>query len=235
MKAVVRGAAVAALVALALTGCEDGKAPAAGGAGTGVPTAGGAAAAGAGAAAASGGQSGAGTQTPPVWIDATGLFSALPTDANVGDVFVGQDPVVVQGGEGRVACTDETGTECAGFQAAGKKESVARGSADERKVEFTLFTFATPEQAGTAMKGLADRRRKRIAENGTPPKPFTLDAGADETDAFRDGDRSLVVMRIGSVVAYVDTNDSDTGNVRHVAEVQVARVNSVARGINPDR
>ncbi|MFJ5712515.1 hypothetical protein [Streptomyces sp. NPDC093105] len=34
---------------------------------------------------------------PPVWVDATGLYAALPSDGSIGDVTVGGDPVVVQG------------------------------------------------------------------------------------------------------------------------------------------
>ncbi|MFJ5712345.1 hypothetical protein [Streptomyces sp. NPDC093105] len=71
----------------------------------------------------------------------------------------------------------------------------ARGSADEARVEFTLFTFATAEEASTTMKILAEHERKESAEHGEPAKPVTLDSGADETQAKQDGDSFEVVMR----------------------------------------
>ncbi|MCF3105957.1 hypothetical protein IPZ58_30930 [Streptomyces roseoverticillatus] len=172
---------------------------------------------------------------PPVWVDATGLFSALPVEAGVGDIFVGGNPVVVQEGEALTHCSAETKSPCAGLQAAGKKEMDARGSADKTRLEFTLYTFRTEEEASRAMKDLAEQQRKSSAEDGTPSKPLTVDSGADETDAIQDGDRSHVVMRIGAVVAHVDASGAERGNVEHAAKVQVARVKSVAAGINPDR
>ncbi|MFJ6718782.1 hypothetical protein [Streptomyces sp. NPDC091259] len=177
---------------------------------------------------------------PPVWVDATGLYYALPIERNIGDVFVGGDPVVVQDGAARSACSKETSTPCAGVQAAGKKEMDARGNADKTRYEFTLFTFETEEQANTAMKGLAEHRRKSSAQDGVPAKPLTVDSGADETEAFRDGEVHYVVMRIGTVVAdvlaYVSYGDEIArGHVEHAAIAQVARVKSVSSGINPDR
>ncbi|MEU8622595.1 hypothetical protein [Streptomyces sp. NPDC048623] len=219
MKAVVRGAAVAAVLALTGAACGEGNSTA-GSAGAGGTAAGSTAAASTGASPAS--------------IDATGLFSALPVESGVGDIFVGDDAAVIQDGEALAECSKETESSCAGIQAAGKKEMEARGS-DETRLEFTLFTFATTDQAAGAMKDLAEQRRKRSAENGTPPQPLTIDSGADETEAMRDGDRCHIIMRIGTVVSHVYTNGAQDENVEHAVKVQVARVKSVAAGINPDR
>ncbi|MFK0200540.1 hypothetical protein [Streptomyces lavendulae] len=268
MKTAVRGTAVAAALVLALTACEGGSAQtgkaaasgavpggaASGGAATGSATAGaptaGAPATGGKASdppAASGERSSAPTATgqpitprfPPTQVDATGLYYALPTERNIGDVFVGGDPVLVQDGAARSACSKETKTPCTGVQAAAKKEMEARGNADETRYEFTLFTFETEAQAGTAMKGLAEQRRKSSAEDGVPATPLAVDSRADETDAFRDDHVHHVVMRIGTVVAEVLAviypDDIARGNVEHAAVVQVARVKSVSSGINPDR
>ncbi|WP_329201434.1 MULTISPECIES: hypothetical protein [unclassified Streptomyces] len=263
MKAVARGTAVAVALTLSLTACEGGSAQtgkaATSGAVTGGSASGGAAKGSATAGApttgkkasdspAEGGERSsapAATQQPitprmpPVWVDATGLYYALPTERNIGDVFVDGDPVLVQDGAARSACSEETKTQCAGVQAAGKKEMEARGNADKTRYEFTLFTFETEAQAGTAMKGLAEQRRKSSAEDGVPAKPLTVDSGADATEAFRDGDVNHVVMRIGTVVAdvlvHIHADDIARSNVEHAAVVQVARVKSVSSGIDPDR
>ncbi|MEV6330912.1 hypothetical protein [Streptomyces sp. NPDC051909] len=224
MKAVVRGAAVAAVLALTVTACGEGNS-----------TAGSTAAGSAGAGTTAAGSTAAGSAgTSPAWIDATGLFSALPVESGVGDIFVGDDAAVIQDGEALAECSKETKSSCAGIQAAGKKEMEARGS-DETRLEFTLFTFATTDQAAGTMRDLAEQRRKKSAENGTAPQPLTIDSGADETEAMRDGDRCHIVMRIGTVVSHVYTNGAQDGNVEHAVKVQVARVKSVAAGINPDR
>ncbi|MFF7727173.1 hypothetical protein [Streptomyces sp. NPDC008001] len=168
-------------------------------------------------------------------MDATGLFFALPVEAGVGGIFVGSNPVVVQEGEALTHCSAETKSPCAGLQAAGKKEMDARGSTGKTRLEFTLCTFRTAQEASRAMKDLAEQQRKPGAQDGTPPKPLTVDCGADETDAVQDGGRSHVVMRIGAVVAHVEASGAERGNVEHAAKVRVARVKSVAAGINPDR
>ncbi len=238
MKAVIRGAAVAAMMALALTGCKDGNAPA-DGAAKGSPATEGATAqspakGGGGSSAPSDGQ-GVTPNFPPVWVDATGLYSALPSDGSVGDVMVGGEPFVIQGGEAATYCEKETASPCPGIQAAGHRDMEARGNSDSTRVEFTLFTFPTAEEAGKAMKNLADQRRKKWAEEGAPAKPVTLKTDADATDAMQDGDSIDVVMRVGAVVAYLDADGASPDNVEYAAKVQIARVKSVSNGINPDR
>lgn len=238
MKAVIRGAAVAAVMALALTGCKDGSTPAEGAAKSS-PTAGGAtakpSAKGGGGASAPADGEGVTPHFPPVWVDATGLYSALPSDGSIGDVMVGGDPVVVQGDDVVKGCSELTKSPCAGVQAIGNRDMEARGSADEARVEFTLFTFATAKDASTTMKDLAEHERKESAEYGEPAKPVSVDAGADETEAMQDGDSFEVVMRMGAVVAHLHASDAELGNVEYAAKVQVARVKSVSNGINPDR
>ncbi|WP_031011730.1 hypothetical protein [Streptomyces sp. NRRL F-5727] len=228
MKAVIRGAAVVAVMALALTGCKDGSTPAKATAATPPATTGG------GSSAPADGE-GVTPNLPPVWVDTTGLYAALPSDGSIGDVMVGGDPVVVQGEDAVKGCSELTTSPCAGIQAIGNRDMEARGSADEARVEFTLFTFATAEEASSTMKILAEHERKESAEHDEPAKPVTLDAGADETQAMQDGDSFEVVMRIGAVVAHLHAGDTELGNVEYAAKVQIARVTSVSNGINPDR
>ncbi|MFJ2176308.1 hypothetical protein ACIOHE_25890 [Streptomyces sp. NPDC087851] len=217
MKAVVRGTVVAAALVLALTGCEEDGSPAAKSVAPPVP--------------------GESEQVPvpsqTVWLDPTGLMNALPVESNVGDAFVGDDAEMVQGADAVQHCAKESGAACAGLAAAGLKEMEARGSADETRVEFTLYSFETAAQAGTVMKGLADTERKASAEYGDPAKPVTVSSGADETDAFQDGDAAKAVMRIGTVVAYVYTTETEPADLEHVTKLQVDRVKTVAAGKNP--
>ncbi|MEU7072994.1 hypothetical protein AB0B30_28070 [Streptomyces narbonensis] len=172
---------------------------------------------------------------PPVWVDATGMYSALPSDGSVGDVMVGGEPFVLQGSEAATYCEKETASPCPGTQAAGHRDMQARGNSDRTRVEFTLFTFRTAEEAAKAMKNLADQRRKKWAEEGAPAKPLTLNTDADASDAMQDGDSIDVVMRIGAVVAYLDASGASRDDVQYAATVQIARVKSVSNGINPDR
>ncbi|MFD7339875.1 hypothetical protein ACFV98_28305 [Streptomyces violascens] len=172
---------------------------------------------------------------PPVWIDVTGLYSALPSDGSIGDVMVGGEPFVVQSPEVTKACTEKTKTPCAGVQAVGGRDMETRGTSDDTRVEFVLFTFATAPEASTMAKNLAERQRAQYAEDGTPATPVTLNAGADETVAIREGNSFDVVLRIGAVVAHLQASDANPADVAHAATVQVARVKAVSNGVNPDR
>ncbi|MFF3839604.1 hypothetical protein [Streptomyces sp. NPDC001930] len=226
------GTAVAAALVLALTGCDDG----------GDKAAGGAKATGSGPAAKQPGTAG-GTQSPAdgqqeqaqntdVAIDATGLQYALPTNESVSDRFSGGDPVVIQGEEALPFCTEETGSPCAGFQAAGHKEME---SADETRVEFTLFTFASAADAGVAVKALAKKERTKAVKDGYPTKPVTVNSDADETEALSNGSSAHVYLRIGSVVSHIFTSETGARNLEYAAKVQIGRVKEVAAGKNPDR
>ncbi|GHG42183.1 hypothetical protein [Streptomyces zaomyceticus] len=220
MKAVVRGAAVAAALVLALTGCEE-SAPSAGN--RKAPTIPGEAPAEAQPEA---------DAPPVVRLDPTGLMNALPVESAVGGWFVGGDPFTAQGPEAVGHCAEETGVACTGLVAAGGKDMETAGSSDTR-VEFRLFSFGTEEQAGAAMKGLAAEKRKSSAEYGEPSKPVTLATVADETDAFADDGSADVIMRIGTVVAHISMNETETDGLAHVSNVQVERVRTVAAGRNP--
>ncbi|WP_405853277.1 hypothetical protein [Streptomyces sp. NBC_00090] len=229
MKAVVRGAAVAAALVLALTGCEES-----------VPAAGSEKASAAPGEAQPGAEVGAdagpegGTGSPKVvWLDPTGLMNALPIESTISDVFVGGDPFMVQGAEAVEPCAKESGVACTGLVAAGGKDMEARGDSDGTRVEFRLYSFGTEEQAGAAMKGLAAEKRKSSAEYGEPAKPLTVTTVADETDAFADDSTADVVMRIGTVVAHISANETEPRNLEHASNVQVERVRTVAAGRNP--
>ncbi|MFD4315701.1 hypothetical protein [Streptomyces sp. NPDC058548] len=230
MKAVVRGTAVAAVLVLGLTGCDDGGDKAAGGAkSTGsAPASKQPAAAGATQSPTDGQQE----QNTDVSIDAAGMYYALPTNESVSDRFSGGDPVVVQGKEALPFCTEETGSPCAGFQVAGHKEME---SADETRVEFTLFTFASTAEAGVAVKSMAEKERAEAVKNGYPTKPVTVKSDADETEAVTNGSSAHVYLRIGPVVSHIFTSETEAENLEYAAKVQIGRVKEVSAGKNPDR
>ncbi|MER5960815.1 hypothetical protein [Streptomyces sp. NPDC002057] len=220
MKAVVRGTAVAATLVLALTGCDDGAGPASG---SGKAT-----------ASAPAEKRQEPTKAVEVWVDATGLYYALPTEASVGDVFVGNEPVVAQEGQALGACSEETGSPCTGVQAVGHKEMEARGGSDDTRVEFTLFTFASGKEAAVAMKGLAEKQRASGAEDGVPSTPLTVNSDADETAALKGETNAHVILRVGSVVGHVYANFTEQADLEHVTKVQIARIRAVAAGKSPD-
>ncbi|MER5758009.1 hypothetical protein [Streptomyces sp. NPDC002082] len=217
MKAVVRGAAVAAALVLALTGCAEGGSPAAKGE----------------LAPSFPGGTQQGSSSKTVWLDPTGLMNALPVESSVSDVMVGGDPFMVQGTEAVKHCAEETGASCAGLVAVGGKDMEVRGNSSDDRVEFRLYSFETDKQAGAVMKSLADTERKSSAEYGEASKPVTVASGADEIDAFQDDATAVAVMRIGTVVAHVYTTEIKPSDLEHVATVQVQRVKTVAAGKNP--
>lgn len=163
-----------------------------------------------------------------VWLDPTGLIYALPEESHVGEVFVGGDPFLAQGAESEKHCAKETGAACTGLLALAGKDMEVRGNSDGTRVEFRLYAFETAEQAGTALKSLAGKERKKSDERGDPTQPVTVASGADETDAFHDDATAEAFMRIGAVVAHAYTTETKPGALEHVAKVQVERVRTVA-------
>ncbi|MFF0750306.1 hypothetical protein [Streptomyces sp. NPDC004267] len=241
MKAVVRGAAVAAVLALALTACKDGSTaanPPAGGPGTGSPSAKSAAS---GAPAQQGGGSAAPTDHqsitpnfPPASVDATGMYAALPADGSLQSMSSGES-VVIQGADALKGCPELTKAPCApGIQVAGHKDMESRNP-DGARIEFSLLSFADEAGATAETKALAEQKRKPGDADEHPVKPLQMDTGAEETQAFQHDNSIDVVMRVGSVVAYVMASDTSPENVKYAAKLQIARVQAVAAGINPDR
>ncbi|MGW4163664.1 hypothetical protein [Streptomyces sp. NPDC004788] len=128
MKAVVRGTAVAAVLALALTACKDGSTTA--NAPTGGPGAGSAAS---GAPARQGGGSAAPTDHesitpnfPPVSINATDMYAALPADDSLESMSSGET-IVVQDADAARGCAELTKSPCtAGIKVVGHKDMESR-------------------------------------------------------------------------------------------------------------
>lgn len=235
MKAVVRGAAVAAVLALALTACKDGSTtanPPAGGPGAGATS---------GAPARQGGGSAAPTDQqsitpnfPPVSINATDMYAALPADGSLESMSSGET-VVVQDADALKGCAELTKAPCAaGIKVAGHKDMESRNP-DGARIEFSLLSFAGAAEAATQTKALAEQKRKPGEADEQPVTSLKMDTGAEETEAFQHDNSIHVIMRVGSVVAYVMASDTSPENVKYAAKLQIARVQAVGAGINPDR
>ncbi|MFJ9825372.1 hypothetical protein ACIRSU_13520 [Streptomyces sp. NPDC101160] len=235
MKAVVRGAAVAAVLALALTACKDGSTTA-GGTPADRSTV---------EAPAKGGQEGGASSAPadqqsitpnfpPVTINATDMHAALPSDGSLESMSSGES-IVGQGADVLKGCAQLTKTPCAaGAEVIGHKDMESRNP-DGARVEFSLITFSSAAEAAAETKTLAEAKRKPGEGDEHPVQSLTMDTGAEETQAFQHDNSIHVVMRVGSVVAYVMTSDTTPENTTYAAKLQIARVQAVAAGLNPDR
>ncbi|MGW9447931.1 hypothetical protein [Streptomyces sp. NPDC055632] len=179
------------------------------------------------------GQSQGQPQAQVVSLDPTGLMHALPVESAVGDVFVGSDPVMVQGAEAAQFCGEQFDGACTGVTAAGLKEMVVRGSSSrEQRIDFMLLTFGTEKEAAALVKGAAERQKARKDSFGSY-QPVTVEAGADETRALGRSDFTSVYMRVGTVVSYMRVSRIETEDVQYAAKVQVDRIRTVAAGGNP--
>ncbi len=167
-------------------------------------------------------------------LSAEEIRTALPNDTTLGGVFTGGEPVAGEGEEARGQCAEETGTECGGLVAAGRKELAAGSDADEERIQFALFSFASRGEAGSAMKGLVSQRREADSGSGDPARPVTLATGADTADAFADDSRTDVLMRVGDVVVHVWATESGVDEVEYAARTQVDRIRTVAAGGVPN-
>ncbi|MCM1969033.1 MULTISPECIES: hypothetical protein [unclassified Streptomyces] len=200
MKFAVRGTVCAVALVAALTGC--------GGDGDAADSAVGVVGIGSG--------DGKGKKSGPLSVEQ--VRAALPTNEELGAVWVGDDLAAFEGEMARRQCAKETGTSCDGLVAAGHKEAAVRGNSDDDDVEFTLFSFDSKQAATAAMKGMAAK-----TGSGDPaPEPTQFTTGADETQSFTNGRSSTrTVMRVGNVVAYVQASIYNTENRNRMSTLQV--------------
>ncbi|MFF9013527.1 hypothetical protein ACF09C_11265 [Streptomyces sp. NPDC014870] len=98
-------------------------------------------------------------------------------------------------------------------------------------MDFELLAYDSIDNAKVGMKSMVSD----IHDGKPDAKPLTVDAGADETDAYADGDRPGVVLRVGTVVAFVFGESLPKDNdLQSFATFQVQRINTAATGKNPD-
>ncbi|MFE6229152.1 hypothetical protein [Streptomyces sp. NPDC057854] len=170
-------------------------------------------------------------------LDATGLLRALPRNSDIGDVYVGGEPVTAQGADAAELCAKRTDATCDGVTVAGLKESVVRGSSSEDRIDFTLLVFGTQEQATAHVEKMTAGWKKPDVEKRRSVKPVSFDSGADTTDAFTYADPAgtNVYMRVGSVVSAVTGSGVTAENVQTAARMQADRIRTIAAGHDPKK
>ncbi|MEU2155401.1 hypothetical protein ABZ532_10355 [Streptomyces sp. NPDC019396] len=182
---------------------------------------------------ACGGASDAGTDAAPVTFTATQVSQALPSKLAAPDGWKARQPEVVEGSRALEQCRDQGELTCSGVAAVGTTRYSAVSaseSADSASVRFALIAYDTVDNAKVGMKEvLADEK-----DGEGSPKALTLDAGADETEAFTTEDSHKAILRIGTVVAYVGVRDGEQSDLEKFAKLQIDRAKIAASGKNPD-
>ncbi|WP_137990017.1 hypothetical protein [Streptomyces vilmorinianum] len=155
------------------------------------------------------------------------LAQAIPSELAAPKGWKGDSPLVRDGSKLRKLCEQGARFSCAGLTSYGN----SRYSTSGAFVDFELLAYDSVDNAKVGMKSMvAD-----IHDGKPDAKPLTVDAGADETDAYADGNRPGVVLRVGTVVAFVfgETLPKDN-DLQSFAKFQVQRINTAATGKNPD-
>ncbi|MBT2393618.1 hypothetical protein J7E87_30475 [Streptomyces sp. ISL-1] len=180
-----------------------------------------------------------------VTLSAEQLRVALPSDGSLPAGWIGgfrSKSRVEVGPEAADECGGDTGTSCAGLTAVGKRriETPEDLPAGDRgaSVHFTVYAFGSVEDARVAMKGLV-KTVHAGTEGQIPTSPLKISAGADETDAFSQGDAgdysTDVMLRVGATVVRLWGSDlKATEDMQVLAKYQVDRLVKTAEGKNPD-
>lgn len=203
-----RGAAVGLALTLVLAGCSsDGN-----GNGNGNGREGG----------------GAGVGATP--LNPSQLAQAIPSKLAAPKGWKGRQPRVLDGSEAQKQCQLAARFSCAGLTAMANTQYSQTFDTD---VKFELLAYDTVDNAKAGMKTLvADTREGTTADT---LKPLTINAGADESDAYAKEKQTNAVLRVGTVVAFViGTTLPQDHDLQSFASMQVQRVTSAATGKNPD-
>ncbi|MCX4851743.1 hypothetical protein [Streptomyces sp. NBC_00893] len=128
------------------------------------------------------------------------------------------------------ACQGTTGTNCAGLQFLGSTRFHDRTNL-ERELRFDIISFDTLENAKVAMKGYIAEGR---AQAGAKAQQVPVETGADAAKAFAGDGRYVVTLRVGMVLAQVESFDVDHKVVDDSAKMQVERIKKAGVGRNPD-
>ncbi|MEV5550312.1 hypothetical protein AB0L35_29955 [Streptomyces sp. NPDC052309] len=201
-----RGATVGLTLVLALAGCSDGST---GGDGAGAGD----------------------SRAADAPFNPSQLAQAVPSKLAAPKGWNARSPFVRDGSEAQKLCEQAARFSCAGLTSVGNNRYSVDGTS-EIFVDFEVIAYDSVDNAKVGMKSLvADVREGKSDEL----EPLTVDAGADETDAYADGNRPGVVLRVGTVVAFV-FGDSlpDDHDLQSFAEFQVQRIRTAATGKNPD-
>jgi hypothetical protein len=203
-----RGAAMGLTLVLALAGCTDEGAGGIGG----------------------GGENGGDGRAADAPFNPSQLAQAVPSELAAPKGWRGESPLVKDGSEAQKLCEQAARFSCAGLTSMGT--SGYQDDQSAASVDFEVLAYDSVDNAKVGMKTLiADVRDGKSDEL----KPLTVDAGADETDAYADGTRPGVVLRVGTVVAFVFGESLPKDHdLQSFAKLQVQRINTAATGKNPD-
>ncbi|MGV9275729.1 hypothetical protein [Streptomyces griseosporeus] len=201
-----RGAVIGLALVVALAGCSNGGDSGSGG-GTG------------------GSKGGARPVDSP--LNPSQVAQAIPGKIAAPQGWHGGEPLVAQGGEAQEQCQLTARWSCAGVTAQASSEYSHGADVD---AGFTLIAYDSVDNAKVGLKTL-------VADNHDKGglKPLTVEAGADESDAYSKEEFGVVAMRVGTVVAMVVGQSLPADHdLTSFAKFQVERITTAATGKNPD-
>ncbi|MBB6079484.1 hypothetical protein [Streptomyces paradoxus] len=105
-------------------------------------------------------------------------------------------------------------------------------SGGDTDADFTLLAYDSVESAKVGMKTMAAGQHEG---DTSKIKPLSVEAGADETNAYRKDPFKVVALRVGTVVALIiGENLPKNHDLQFFAKLQVDRINIAVTGRNPD-
>ncbi|MFF9274678.1 hypothetical protein [Streptomyces griseosporeus] len=203
-----RGAIAGLTLVLALAGCSNGGGSDSGG-------------------TSGGGGSKGGARPVDSPLNPSQVAQAIPGKIAVPQGWHGGEPLVAQGGEAQEQCQLTARWSCAGVTAQASSEYSHGADVD---AGFTVIAYDSVDNAKVGLKTL-------VADNHDEGglKPLTVEAGADESDAYSKEEFGVVAMRVGTVVAMVVGQSLPKDHdLTSFAKFQVERITTAATGKNPD-
>ncbi|WP_370414560.1 hypothetical protein [Streptomyces fradiae] len=207
-----RGAVIGAALVLALAGCSGGGAD--------------------GGDGGKGGSGGGGVADAP--FNPSQVAQAIPSKLAAPKGWNAQEPRVLDGSAAQQQCQTQGQWNCAGLtaQATTRQADYETNGDKDVDVLFTLLAYDSVDNAKAGLKAAVAETHKDANAKTTP---LTLDAGADETDAFTEEGYATVSLRVGSVVAVMfGENLPKDHDIQSFAKLQVDRITTSATGKNPD-
>ncbi|MFG2138629.1 hypothetical protein [Streptomyces sp. NPDC048650] len=121
------------------------------------------------------------------------------------------------------------GMSCSGVTSMGSAVYYEKDSGKDTR--FTLLAYDSVDNAKVGMKTFVAHRHEAA---GDKLKPLSVQAGADETDAYAKENASSAILRVGTVVAYVAAPELKPKDLQTLAKLQVDRIKVAATGKSPD-
>ncbi|WEH18487.1 hypothetical protein [Streptomyces sp. VNUA24] len=171
-----------------------------------------------------------GSDATTVAFNPSQLSQALPSKIGAPQGWRGKQPVLYEGAEAQKQCGYQE-LSCAGLTSLGSSVYYPTSSSDTN-VRFTLAAYDTVDNAKVGMKTLVASVHE---DEGDSLKTLSIQAGADQTEAFADDDSSSAILRVGTIVSYVaGIHVSKPDDLQMLATMQVDRIKTSATGKNPD-